>query len=158
MPPDVSQVPRAGRVAGIDFGTVRIGIAISDPARSIASPYENYTRRGPEQDGRRFQRLVSEERVSLFVVGLPVHLDGRESEKSLEARRFGEWLGQLTGVPVVYFDERFTTVQAEQFLLQAQMTSKRRKKRMDMLSAQIMLSAYLESSAAGNEAPGPLDD
>ncbi len=158
MSPDAPQTPRAGRVAGIDFGTVRIGIAVSDPARTIASPYENYTRRGTEQDARRFQRLVAEEQVSLFVVGLPVHLDGRESEKSLEARRFGEWLGEVTGVPVVYFDERFTTTQAEQVLLEAQMTRKRRKKRMDMLSAQIMLSAYLESSARGREDPGPLDD
>jgi len=147
-----------GRVAGIDFGTVRIGIAISDPGRTIASPYENYTRRGPEQDARRFQRLVAEEEVTLFVVGLPVHLDGRESQKSSEARRFGQWLSEATGVPVVYFDERFTSVQAEQLLVDAQMTSKRRKKRLDMLSAQIMLTAYLESHASGDEAAGPLDD
>jgi putative Holliday junction resolvase len=158
MSPDASQPPKAGRVAGIDFGTVRIGIAISDAGRTIASPYENYTRRGTEQDARRFQRLVAEEQVSLFVVGLPVHLDGRESEKSLEARRFGEWLGEVTGVPVVYFDERFTTTEAEQLLLQAQITRKRRARRKDMLSAQIMLSAYLESSARGREDPGPLDD
>jgi putative Holliday junction resolvase len=148
----------AGRVAGIDFGTVRIGIAVSDAGRSIASPYENYSRRGPEQDARRFQRLVDEEGVTLFVVGLPVHLDGRESEKSAEARRFGQWLAEVTGVPVVYFDERFTTAQAEQLLVDARMTSKRRKRRRDMLSAQILLSAYLESSASGQEAPGPLDD
>jgi len=158
MTTDPSRTPKLGRVAGIDFGTVRIGIAISDPGRTIASPYENYTRRGPEQDARRFQRLVAEEQVALLVVGLPVHLDGRESEKSAQARRFGQWLSEVTGVPVVYFDERFTSVQAEQLLLAAQMTSKRRKKRMDMLSAQIILSAYLESRASGDEDPGPLDD
>jgi putative Holliday junction resolvase len=148
----------SGRVAGIDFGTVRIGIAISNSGRSIASPYENYTRRGEEQDARRFRRLVAEEEATLFVVGLPVHLDGRESEKSTEARRFGAWLAEVTGVPVAYFDERFTTVQAEQSLLDAQMTRKRRKKRRDMLSAQIMLNAYLESEASAQHDPGPLDD
>jgi putative Holliday junction resolvase len=148
----------SGRVAGIDFGTVRIGIAISDPGRTIASPYENYTRRGPEQDARRFQRLVAEERVTRFVVGLPVHLDGRESEKSAEARRFGQWLSEVTGVPVVYFDERFTTAQAEAFLLDARLTRKRRRKRRDMLSAQILLSAYLDAGAPGHADPGPLDD
>jgi putative Holliday junction resolvase len=158
MSPDASKPPGSGRVAAIDFGTVRIGIAVSDPARTIASPYENYTRRDTQQDARRFQRLVVEERVGLFVVGLPVHLDGRESEKSSQARRFGEWLGEVTGVPVVYFDERFTSAEAEQMLLEAQMTRKRRKKRMDMLSAQILLGAYLESSVRGHEAPGPLDD
>jgi putative Holliday junction resolvase len=158
MSPDASKPPGSGRVAAIDFGTVRIGIAVSDPAQTIASPYENYTRRDTQQDARRFRRLVAEERVGLFVVGLPVHLDGRESEKSTEARRFGEWLGEVTGVPVVYFDERFTSTEAEQMLLEAQMTSKRRKKRMDMLSAQILLSAYLESSARGRQDLGPLDD
>lgn len=134
-----------GRIAGIDFGTVRIGIALSDPGRSIASPHENYTRRTAELDAQRFKRLVAEEEVTLFVVGLPLHLDGGESEKSIEARRFGQWLTRVTGVPVEFFDERLTSVEAEQLLLEAQMTRKRRKRRTDMVAAQIMLSAYLES-------------
>ncbi len=135
-----------GRVAGIDYGTVRIGIAVSNPERTIASPLENYTRRGLDQDAERFRRLAAEERIALFVVGLPIHLDGGESEKSVEARQFGQWLGETTGVPVEFFDERFTSHEAEQFLLAADMTRKRRKKRIDMLAAQIMLGAYLEST------------
>jgi putative holliday junction resolvase len=147
----------AGRVAGVDYGHVRIGIAISDPERKIVSPLENYTRRGPEQDAQRFRRLAADERVVLFVVGLPVHLDGRESAKSQEARQFGGWLGEVTGVPVEYFDERFTSHEAEQLLLAADMTRKRRKKRMDMLAAQIMLNAYLESPDRGLDKPESLD-
>jgi putative holliday junction resolvase len=143
----VKEPPAAGRVAGIDFGDVRIGIAISDAGRSIASPLENYTRRTIVQDAERFRRLAAEERVSLFVVGLPLHLDGGESPKSLEARQFGRWLGEMTGVPVEFFDERFTSVDAEQFLLAADLTRKSRKKRRDMLAAQIMLNAFLESHA-----------
>ena len=145
------------RIAGIDFGTVRIGIAISDPEGIIASPVESYTRRGLDQDAKRFRRLVAEERVALFVVGLPVHLDGRESAKSIEARQFGQWLTELTGVPVEFFDERFTSREAEQYLLAAELTKKRRKKRIDMLAAQIMLSAYLESQDKGQQ-PRSLDD
>lgn len=155
-PPE--SAPARGRVAGIDFGTVRVGIALSDAGRTIASPYENYTRRGPKQDAQRFRRLVDEEEVTLFVVGLPVHLDGRESRKSIEAREFGRWLREATGIPVEWFDERFTSSQAEGLLLDAQMTSKRRKKRLDMLAAQIMLGAYLESSEKGKQEPGSLDD
>jgi putative holliday junction resolvase len=147
-----------GRVAGIDFGDVRIGIAITDPDWTIASPLENYTRRGTEQDAQRFRRLVDEEGVVLFVVGLPIHLDGRESPKSREARQFGQWLHEATGVPVEFFDERFTSHEAEQSLLAADMTRKRRKKRLDMLAAQIILSAYLESESRVDEAPRPLDD
>ncbi len=139
-----------GRVAGVDFGTVRIGIALSDPGRSIASPYENYTRRNTQLDAERFKRLVAEEEVTLLVVGLPLHMHGGESPKSVEARRFGEWLSGVTGVPVEFFDERLTSVEAEQMLMQAQLTKKRRKKRTDMLAAQIMLSAYLESRAGGH--------
>ena len=143
-----------GRVAGIDYGDVRIGIALSDPDRTIASPLENYTRRGQQQDALRFRRLADEERVVLFVVGLPIHLDGRESQKSQEARQFGKWLGEVTGVAVEFFDERFTSREAEEFLLAADMTRKRRKKRMDMLAAQIMLSGYLEGPGAGGQGSG----
>jgi putative Holliday junction resolvase len=146
-----------GRVAGIDYGTVRIGIALSDPGRSIASPYENYTRRSTEADRERFRRLVADEAVVLFVVGLPVHLDGHECQKSVEAREFARWLSEVTGVPTVLFDERFTSVEAEQLLQAAQMTSKRRRKRTDMLAAQIMLAAYLESPSAPDQPPRPLD-
>ncbi len=147
-----------GRVAGVDFGTVRIGIAISDPDRTIASPLENYTRRGPEQDAARFRRLVVDENVSLFVVGLPVHLSGRESQKSQEARKFGKWLEDITGLPVVFYDERFTSVEAEQHLLTADMTRKKRKARLDKLAAQILLAAYLESHADNSQSPGALEN
>ena len=77
----------------------------------------------------------------LWVVGLPVHLDGRESDKSREARRFGQWLAGVTSLPVELFDERFTSVQAEELLMTAELTSKQRKQRIDKLAAQIMLSA-----------------
>jgi putative Holliday junction resolvase len=137
-----------GRLAGIDYGTVRIGIAITDPEQRIASPLVNYTRRGEKADAEYFRKLVADERIAGFVVGLPVHLDGRQSEKSAEARRFGEWLGQISGLPVVLFDERFTSVEAEQALMGAEMTKKKRKARLDKLAAQILLTAYLESGRA----------
>ena len=147
-----------GRIAGIDFGTVRVGIALTDPRRTLASPLETYRRGDRQQDATRFRRLVAEEDVRLFVVGLPVHLDGRESQKSREARQFGQWLAETTGVPVEFFDERFTTSEAHGLLTDAQLRGRRRKERLDMLAAQVMLSAYLEASAAGRGAPKPLDD
>jgi putative holliday junction resolvase len=146
----------AGRLAGIDYGTVRIGIAVTDARQTLASPYENYARRGPNTDAGYFQSLVAEEKIVGFVIGLPVHLDGNESQKSQEARRFGEWLAATTGVPVVYFDERFTTAEADQFLGIAKLTKKQRQARRDKLAAQIMLTAYLESSSRGQ--PQSLDD
>ena len=93
---------------------------------------------------------------------MPVHLDGRESPKSQAAREFGRWLGEVTGVRVEFYDERFTSVEAEGLLLGADLTRKRRKARRDMLAAQIMLSAYLEAAAKGHSPgdgpPGALDE
>ena len=146
-----------GRIAGIDYGRVRVGIAVSDPGRTLASPHENYTRRGAEADARYFRDLVAQDRVVLFVVGLPVHLDGRESQISHEARQFGQWLAATTAVPVEFFDERFSTSEAHELLKDAAVKHKRRKRKLDMLAAQIMLSAYLESQTKGSRPPGPLD-
>ena len=123
----------------------------------MASPLQTYTRRNPQLDAKFFQQIAQQERIVQWVVGLPVHLDGRESQKSQEARRFGEWLAKITSLPVVFFDERFTSVQAEELLMAAELTDKKRKQRLDKLAAQIMLSAYLESQARGDE-PSSLDD
>ncbi len=103
---------------------------------------------------RSFSAAWREERIARFVVGLPVHLDGGESRKSTEARAFGQWLAETTGVAVEYFDERFTSVEAEQHLLAAGLTKKQRKGRLDKLAAQIMLTAYLESTAPRSNASG----
>ncbi|HTQ37761.1 MAG TPA: Holliday junction resolvase RuvX [Pirellulales bacterium] len=144
-----------GRLAGIDFGTVRIGVAITDRERRIVSPLDNYSRRGETADAEYFRRLVTAEQIVGFVVGLPVHLDGRESQKSTEARQFGGWLAQVTGVNVVFFDERFSTSEAEQALAGAELTKKKRKARLDKLAAQILLTAYLEAGCpASFEAKG----
>lgn len=141
--------PRTGRIAGIDYGTVRIGVAVTDPEQRFASPLENYNRRDEAADALWIQRLATEERLVGFVVGLPVHTDGNESRKSLEARQFGQRLAELTTLPVRYFDERYTSTQAEALLQEAGFTSKQRKERLDKLAAQLMLTAYLESTREG---------
>ncbi|MFO0788891.1 MAG: Holliday junction resolvase RuvX [Pirellulales bacterium] len=145
------------RIAGIDFGTVRIGIALADTGVGIAGPFENYNRRTLALDAEYFKTLAKEERIGRFVVGLPVHLHGGESQKSQEVRKFGAWLTTTTGVEVEYFDERFTTSEADRILGDAKLTKKQRQARRDQLAAQIMLSAYLESGARGNDSPGAID-
>jgi putative Holliday junction resolvase len=145
------------RIAGIDYGTVRIGIATADTEVGIAGPYENYNRRTPALDADYFKRLAKEERIGRFVVGLPVHLSGHESEKSREAREFGDWLAASTNVPVEYFDERYTTSQADEILGSAKLTKKQRQARRDQLAAQIMLTAYLEAGARGQDDPGGIE-
>ncbi len=138
--------PNVGRIAGIDYGSVRIGVALSDPGQMIASPLDNYTRQDESCDAEFFGQLVRDEELVGFVVGLPIHSSGDESEKSQEARRFGQWLQNLTGLPIRFYDERYSTAMADQYMAQADTKKKARKKRRDMLAAQVILAAYLESS------------
>ncbi len=150
-------LPASGRLAGIDYGTVRIGIAVTDPERILASPYETYHRRGEAKDAEYFRQLVTQERLVGFVVGLPVHASGDESQKSHEARRFGAWLHNTTDLPLVFYDERYTSSLAEAQLQEAGLTKKARQARIDKLAAQLILIAYLESPQRA-EAPTALED
>jgi len=145
------------RIVGIDYGTVRIGIAMADLSLGIAGPYKNYTRRSTALDAQFFQQLAEQEAIERFVVGLPVHLTGHESQKSQEARAFGAWLHETTEVPVEYFDERFTTAFADELLSTRKLTKKKRQARRDSLAAQIMLTAYLEADARGEDSLKSID-
>jgi putative holliday junction resolvase len=145
------------RLLGIDYGNVRVGLAISDPERRIASPLTTWTRRDPEQDAQFFQRLFAEQEVGGLVLGLPVHLDGREGQKAQEARAFGRWLQSVAPLPVIFWDERFTTAQAESFLWGAGLTHKQRRQRRDRVAAQILLQTYLDAGCPPEEVPTALD-
>ncbi|MDA1052207.1 MAG: Holliday junction resolvase RuvX [Planctomycetota bacterium] len=140
-----TSLPREGRLAGIDFGTVRIGIAVSDARQTLASPLDNYTRLSKDQDAGYFRRLVKEEEIVGLVVGLPVHMSGDESQMSREAREFSKWLAEATGLPVEFYDERFSSALADDYLAAGQLTKKQRQRRRDMLAAQVILASYLES-------------
>jgi putative holliday junction resolvase len=146
------------RLLGVDYGSVRIGLAISDPERRLASPLAIYQRQTRERDADYFRALVAAEEIGAFVVGLPIHLSGREGQKATEARAFGAWLAVTTGKPVLFWDERFSTVEAESALWQAGLTHRKRKARRDRVAAQIFLQAYLESGCPEKAAPGPLED
>jgi putative holliday junction resolvase len=151
-PPEEVEFPTDGRLMGIDYGTKRIGVSISTPEQNISSPLENYDRRTKKLDGDFLRKLAQEYRAVGLVVGLPVHMSGDESEKSLEARRFGTWLSKRTKLPVRYWDERYTSVIAEQYLYEAGASKKKRKSKLDMIAAQIMLQDYLDS---GDREAGP---
>ena len=137
--------PSQGRLLGLDFGTKRLGVAVSTFEQTIASPLQNYTRQGETADARLLIDLVKEYGIAGLVIGLPVHMSGDEGQKARESREFGEWAGKTTGLPIHFWDERFTTAMAEQHLMAAQMTSKQRKARLDKLAAQIMLKSFLEA-------------
>jgi putative Holliday junction resolvase len=151
-------VSQATRLLGVDFGVKRVGLSVSDPERKIAFPLATHERRSAEQDAAYFLSVVAEEAIGQIVVGLPVHLDGREGQKAIEARAFGKWLGEITSLPVVLWDERFTTVEAEAALWSAGLTHKKRKERRDRVAAQILLQAYLDAGCPEDPEARPLDE
>ncbi|GAC1465181.1 MAG: Holliday junction resolvase RuvX [Isosphaeraceae bacterium] len=146
-------------ILGLDFGTKRVGAAVSDPRRLIATPLETYQRRDSAQDARHYQNLAREHEVAWFVLGLPVHLAGREGRSASLARTWGDWLTDVTGLKVVYFDERFTTFEAEESLIQAGLKRSKRKGLRDMLAARILLQNYLDCGCPTElSRPAPLAD
>ncbi len=151
--------PVHGRIAAVDYGTVRIGIAICDPDRILASPLEVHAVTQPDAGGyaadeQYFQKLAVEERIAAWVVGLPIHCDGGESDKSTQARAFAVWLGRVTSLPTRLFDERFTTVAANQKIRQAKTTRKKTKQRIDAIAAQVLLESFLEACRYRGEIAG----
>lgn len=151
VPPDF---PKQGRLLGLDYGTKRVGLALSNFAQTIASPHELLQRRDDRQDARHLQKTVREYDVKGLVVGLPVHMSGDEGEKAREARAFGEWAAAAVGLPVAFCDERYTTAMADEQLLAAELSPKQRRVRRDKLAAQILLQAFLDG---GRDADRPTE-
>jgi putative holliday junction resolvase len=153
--PPGADFPAQGRLLGLDYGTKRLGLALSNAEQTIATPLETYLRRDVRQDEMHLQQKVHEYGVVGLVVGLPVHMSGDEGEKAGEARAFGQWAAGVTKRPVRFTDERYTSVMADEHLHTAQLNPKKRKALRDMLAAQILLQSYLDSPRRG-EAPGAL--
>jgi putative holliday junction resolvase len=138
-------VPRRGRLLGLDFGTRRVGLAVSDEEQRLAVPLETYSRRAAADDARHLKSVIGDYRIIGVVVGLPLHMGGEEGQKAGEARRFGLWAQTVTGLPVAFWDERLTTSLADEHLAAANVNPKKRKLLRDKIAAQIMLQSYLDS-------------
>jgi putative Holliday junction resolvase len=131
------------RILGLDYGTRRIGVAVSDPLGLTAGPLDVLDATARDLD-ERLRNLAEDLGVELIVVGLPVGLDGREGRAAGDARRFAERVAAATGIPVEVYDERFSTVTAERVLLEAGMRRERRRETRDRVAAAVFLQAYLD--------------
>ena len=149
-----------GRVAGVDYGRRRIGIAVCDTHRILSSPLCVRQTTGDKQaDAAFFRTLAADEGIVGFVVGLPVHADGTDSRMSVEVERFGAWLAMETGLPVVFHDERYSSREAAGLLAGSGLSRGRKKERSDAIAAQVVLSSWLDAQAHGGgpAKPGALD-
>jgi putative Holliday junction resolvase len=152
-----NSIPPRGRLLGVDYGTVRVGLAVSDPDRIISSPFTTYTRRSTDLDAEYFRTLVQSERIVGFVVGLAMHSGGEEGIKARECREYGAWLVETTGLPLAMWDERFTSSLAQDAMIGAGLTSRKRKERIDRVAAQLILQGYLEAHASLRKKTGTFE-
>ena len=129
----------------MDYGDVRIGIAFSDLLQVVASPYDTYTRVNIEADIVFFKNLAKSQDVELIVIGLPYNMDGSVGERILVTKKFGGLLSKELDLPVVYVDERLSSVEAEEVLAQAHVPAIKRKGLIDKISASIILQSYLNT-------------
>jgi putative Holliday junction resolvase len=131
------------RLLGLDPGERRIGVAISDASGTIASPVEYIDVKAMDHE-QRLTDLCVEWEISEIVVGLPLSLDGTEGPAATKAREFGRRVAQVTGISVAYHDERFTTVTAEQALLEGGVKRRSRTRKRDQIAAAVMLQGFLD--------------
>ena len=133
------------KILGIDYGRVRIGLALSEDKGKIAFGRATILRENLDEDLKQIEEIVKEENVAEIVVGLPLKLNGSKAVQAEEAEKFADRLKERIGLPVKLWDERLSTAQAQRVLLQADLRRKKRKKVIDKVAAQIILQSYLDA-------------
>lgn len=135
------------KILALDIGTVRIGIATSDIMEIIASAYETYRRKTLSEDVKYIANLVSGLGAGEIVIGLPLKLDGTAGQSVEMAKTFGAELEKLVSCPIIYQDERLSTVSAERILIESGMRREKRKDKIDSVAATIILQTYLDKKS-----------
>ena len=131
------------RVLCLDIGDVRIGVAISDPLGISTNGIETHRSAGRERDVAYFAEMAKIRGCERIVLGLPLNMDGTEGDRAALVREFGAALAESSGLPIDYEDERLTTVEAEEMLIEAGLSREERKKVIDKVAAEIILRSYL---------------
>ena len=142
----MSTIPSTGRILGIDWGEVRIGLALSDETQTISSPLDTLVRRA----GKRFPmgrllELTSPHQLAGIVVGLPLTPEGLEEESAIAARTLAEMVARRTALPVELWDERMSTARALAAVREQGGSTRGRKGEIDALAASVMLQHFLEA-------------
>lgn len=137
------------RILGLDHGTKRIGVALSDELKMIAQPLEFIPAEPFPDFLERLKQILREREVELILVGLPRNMDGSYGPAALKVQEFVAVLRDTVGVPVRTWDERLTSAQANRFLVAANVRRQDRKEKVDKTAAAILLQSYLDSLALG---------
>ncbi|MCH5155816.1 MAG: Holliday junction resolvase RuvX [Clostridiales bacterium] len=135
------------KILGIDFGLKRVGLAVCDSLHILATPLPVYHTKSMRNSIDYVAKVATEQGVGAVVVGLPLNLDGSESVQSGRARAFARNLGKVTGLPVQLYDERLTTVEADELLKEAGVAKAiDRAKLVDSMAAKVILQSYIDNN------------
>lgn len=140
----VAALPPARALMGLDLGDKTIGVALSDPLWSIASPHETVRRRKFGLDAARLLEIIAARDIGGIILGLPRNMDGSEGPRCQSTRAFARNLSRLSDLPIGYWDERLSTVAAERALLEADTSRKRRAEVIDNIAASYILQGVLD--------------
>ena len=132
------------KAMGIDFGLARIGIALSDDTKFLATPFITYKRKDEQADLNYFFNLINEKKVDEIVCGLPYNMQGEEQEIAKKTREFVAKIESLTSIKVQFVDERLSSSMAEEMLRTTEKDWKKRKEKLDAVAASIILQDYLD--------------
>jgi putative Holliday junction resolvase len=136
------------RILALDHGTKRIGVAVSDEMRMIATPLE-YIPAEPFADFlARLKEIIREKEIELIIIGMPRNMDGSYGPAALKVQAFVAVLKDAITIPIKPLDERLTTVQAQRYLIQGNVRRDQRKEKVDKTAAAILLQSYLDSLAS----------
>ncbi len=155
MPPDATgslASPDHPRVLGLDVGSRRIGIAISDPLGITAQGLETLHRQNKRLDFEKLEKIVREYGVTQIVVGLPLRMSGLEGAQAEKMQLFAEELRKRFQLPVHLWDERLTSAQANRLLRETEMSIKRRGEVVDQMAAVLILQSFMDSRGSGEPA------
>jgi len=140
-----------GRVLGVDYGERRIGLAVSDALGVTAQPVGTFEVSSPRDAGRIVEEAAEKHEAAHIVVGLPKSLSGHIGPKAIETIRFAAYYQRRSRVPVSLWDERLTTASAERVMADAGVNSRKRRGRVDVVAAQLILQSYLDVQRQGAE-------
>ncbi|HQO08543.1 MAG TPA: Holliday junction resolvase RuvX [Clostridiales bacterium] len=132
------------RILAIDYGDVRIGLALTDPLKIISSGYKTIKNEGDEKIIDALKAIILSEEVEKIILGHPVGLDGNKTKKTVQVEQFGEKL-KLLGKEIILFDESFSSKRAHQIIHEMGKKTGNNKEMIDMLAAQVILEDYLRS-------------
>ena len=147
-----------GRIMALDLGEKRIGVALSDPTRVIASPHSVLTRKSRLEDAARYNHLIAENGVTLLVVGLPITLGGQERERAAWVRDYAADLAERLPVPIAFWDESLSTVEAQAALRAQGRRGKKLRERVDAVAAAVILQSYLDAQRGVAPGAAPHDE